>query len=87
MILGIDTNWTFKEFVDNIEAIRSSYRETIASFSYKQLQEETTFIRQTRKAVYSFKYEEWKKEAKKFIRDIKKGNKTYEDFDKWLENK
>ena len=62
MILGIDTNWTFKEFVDNIEAIRSSYRETIASFSYKQLQEETTFIRQTRKAVYSFKYEEWKKD-------------------------
>lgn len=62
MILGIDTNWTFKEFVDNIEAIRSSYRETIASFSYKQIREETLFIRQTRKVVYSFKYEEWKKD-------------------------
>ena len=36
---------------------------------------------------YKTNYEKWKKEAKKFIQDIKKGNKTYEEFDKWLNSK
>ena len=30
-------------------------------------------------------YENYKKETQKFQEDIKNGKKTYEDFDKWLE--
>lgn len=38
--------------------------------------------------VYKKDYENWKKEAKKFMDDIRNEKKTYEDFDKWLdENK
>lgn len=38
--------------------------------------------------VYKKDYENWKKEAKKFMDDIKNEKKTYEEFDKWLdENK
>lgn len=35
--------------------------------------------------VYKKDYENWKKEAKKFMDDIRNKKKTYEDFDKWLE--
>lgn len=38
--------------------------------------------------VYKKDYENWKKEARKFMDDIRNEKKTYEDFDKWLdENK
>lgn len=33
---------------------------------------------------YKTKYEKWKKEAKQFIKDIKDGKKTYNEFDEWL---
>ena len=33
---------------------------------------------------YKINYEKWKKEAKKFVQDIKKEKKTYDEFDKWL---
>ena len=36
---------------------------------------------------YKTKYEKWKKEAKQFIKDIKDGKKTYNEFDKWLEKR
>lgn len=35
--------------------------------------------------VYKKDYENWKKEAKKFMDDIRNYKKTYEDFDKWLD--
>lgn len=35
---------------------------------------------------YKTNYEKWKKEAKKFVQDIKKEKKTYDEFDKWLDN-
>ena len=35
---------------------------------------------------YKTTYEKWKKEAKEFINDIKSVKKTYEEFDKWLDN-
>lgn len=35
--------------------------------------------------VYKKDYESWKKEAKKFMNDIRNEKKTYEEFDKWLD--
>ena len=34
---------------------------------------------------YKTNYEKGKKEAKEFINDIKSGNKTYDEFDEWLD--
>ena len=34
---------------------------------------------------YKTNYEKWKKEAKEFIKDIKSGKKTYDEFDEWLD--
>ena len=33
---------------------------------------------------YEDDYENYKKKAKNFQNEIKKGKKTYQDFDKWL---
>lgn len=33
---------------------------------------------------YKDKYEKWKKEAKQFIKDIRNGKKSYNEFDEWL---
>ena len=33
---------------------------------------------------YKTNYEKWKKEAKQFVNDVKSGKKTYDEFDKWL---
>ena len=30
-------------------------------------------------------YEHWKKESSQFMKDIRNGLKTYEEFDKWLD--
>lgn len=62
MKLDIDTNWTFKDIVNNIEALRSQYRDIIASFSYKQLNDEVIFKRTTRTIIYSYNFDEWKKD-------------------------
>ena len=35
--------------------------------------------------VYKKDYEKWKKEAKEFMDAIRSEKKTYEEFDKWLE--
>lgn len=37
--------------------------------------------------VYKIDYENWKKEAKKFMDDIRSEKKTYKEFDKWLDNR
>ena len=34
---------------------------------------------------YKTNYENWKKEAKEFLNCIKNGTKTYDEFDKWLD--
>lgn len=36
--------------------------------------------------IYKKDYENWKKEARKFMDDIRNEKKTYEEFDKWLED-
>ncbi|MCL2859348.1 MAG: DUF6076 domain-containing protein [Oscillospiraceae bacterium] len=35
-------------------------------------------------ASYKYEYEEWKEDAQRFIKDIKVGTKTYDDFAEWL---
>ena len=35
--------------------------------------------------MYLEKYEQWKKEANEFKKDIKQGKRTEEEFKKWIE--
>lgn len=60
--LNINTNWTFKELVENIEVIKSQIWDIITSFSYFDIKKEIDFKRRLRKTIYSFKFEEWRRD-------------------------
>ena len=60
--ININTNWTFKELVENIEVIKSQIWDIITSFSYFDIKKEVDFKRRLRKTIYSFKFEEWRRD-------------------------
>ena len=62
MLNYIDSSWSFKEFVDNIEAVKNRTEGIIASFSCFDIKKQIRFKRQLRNKIYSFKFEEWKKD-------------------------
>lgn len=58
----IDTNWNYKEVMQNIESIKTQVWEIIDSFSYFDIKKEVDFKRRLRKTIYSFKFEEWRRD-------------------------
>lgn len=62
MLNYIDSSWTFKDFVDNIEAVKTRTEGIIASFSSSEIKKQICFKRQLRNEIYSLKFEEWKKD-------------------------
>ena len=62
MELKINKKWNFKKIVENIEALKETYKGILASFSYIELHEKVEFMRKTRDAIYSLKFEEQKKD-------------------------
>lgn len=60
--LNINTSWTFKELVENIEVIKSQIWDIITSFSCFDIKKEFDFKRRLRKTIYSFKFEEWRRD-------------------------
>ena len=62
MLNYINPEWTFKEFVENIEVIKSKTWDIIASFSSFEIKKQLLFKKQLRDKIYSLKFEEWKKD-------------------------
>ena len=63
MILNyINPDWTFKEVVENIEAVKSQTEGIITSFSSSEIKKQICFKRQLRNKIYSFNFETWKKD-------------------------
>ena len=60
--LNIDENWTFKDIVDNVWALRDEYDRLLMSFSYFELHKKVIFLRHTRDAIYALDFEEWRKD-------------------------
>ena len=60
--INININWSYKELVNNIEVIKSQVLGVIASFSYFQNKDKTIFMRWVKDTIYSFKFQEWKKD-------------------------
>ena len=54
--------WTYKNVIKNLEALKSQYRETIASFSWTQGKERNEYIKTIKRKVYSLKVIEWKQD-------------------------
>ena len=62
MEIYIDPNSTFREIVDNIEAIKTHVRDTIASFSSFDIKKQLKFQKELRNQIYALKFELWKRE-------------------------
>ena len=62
MKVKINENWTYKELVDNIEALKTQINGVLASFSCYEIKLSIQYRKQLRKDIYALKFEEWKKE-------------------------
>lgn len=62
MLNYINPEWTFKEFVENIEVVKSQTEGIIASFSSFEIKKQIKFKKQLRDKIYSFNFEAWKKD-------------------------
>lgn len=60
--LYINPDWTFKEVVDNLKALRLKYERVLASFYYFDLRMVVEFKRNTRNKFYELKLQEWEKD-------------------------
>lgn len=58
----IDENWTFKEAVANIEALKKQVSFIVASFSCFQTKERIEFKRNLRKQIYALNFDQWKRD-------------------------
>ena len=58
----INPDSTFREIVDNIEAIKTHVRDTIASFSSFDIKKQLQFQREIRNQIYALNFELWKRE-------------------------
>lgn len=62
MLNYINPEWTFKEFIENIEVVKSQTEGIIASFSSFEIKKQIKFKKQLRDKIYSFNFETWKKD-------------------------
>ena len=60
--LCINPEWTFKEVVNNLKALKEEYKGILASFSCYEIKERVKFKRNLRNAFYSLNFDEWKKD-------------------------
>lgn len=60
--ININQDWTYKEMLQNIEAIKSQVREKIASFYCYETKERHKFMRYIKMQIYSLNFQEWKKD-------------------------
>lgn len=63
MNLDVNPNWTYRQAVVHLEALKLRYEECLASFSMWEYKERTAFIYRTRSLIYSTKCSfEWQKD-------------------------
>ena len=62
MELKVDVNWKFGEVILYVRALKIQYEGILASFSYFEQPNKVEFIKNFRNSIYSFNFEEWKKD-------------------------
>ena len=60
--MEINQDWNFKEIVGVLKIIKEQYWEKVRSFSYFDLHEKVTYMRNFRDDIYKLDFEEWKKD-------------------------
>lgn len=60
MVVNIDL--TYKEFIKNIEALKTNYNVFVASFFIFEAKQKLSFIKCFKRQIYQLKFEKWKKD-------------------------
>lgn len=75
--LQVNPNWTFKEIIIKVKALKQNYDDVLASFSCFKLHDKIQLMKEFRNAIYLLNFEEWKKER---IWDYINGDINYEEL-------
>lgn len=62
LMIEINPNWTYKQILDNLKALRHDYEGVLASFSYFNLHDRVLFNYKFKQSIYSLNFETWKKD-------------------------
>lgn len=74
----VNTEWKYREVIENIEAIKSNYKDILASFLWYEVGKRVECGYNLKRQIYSLKFEEWKKDKIwEYIND-------YEEFETLL---
>lgn len=60
--LQVNSNWTFKEIIIKVKALKQNYDDVLASFSYFNLHKKIEIMKKFRDSIYALNFEEWKKD-------------------------
>ena len=60
--LQVNLNWTFKEIIIKVKALKQNYDDVLASFSYFDLHKKIEIMKKFRDSIYVLNFEEWKKD-------------------------
>lgn len=71
----INPNWSYKETLKHIKALKRQYRSLLTSFSYFDLHLKVLYMQKMRDSIYALKFEEWKRDR------IWEFMNNYEHFD------
>lgn len=58
-MIYVNPNWTYRESVEHIQALKDEYVEVLSSFSVWTRKDCERFVRQTRSQLYKLKLIEW----------------------------
>lgn len=61
-MIYVNPNWTYRESVEHIKALRDEYRGVLSSFSMWERGKWADFIVETKRKFYSLKLLEWQKD-------------------------
>jgi len=62
-MIGLDSNWKFKNIQDNIEAVKTQYEDILSSFSYFEMKKRGNVLHKMRQEVFKFdNIEYWQRE-------------------------
>lgn len=83
--IDIDSKKTCREIGNQFSQKRKENEEPVYK-KYRQIYSKKSMTVNRNSDIESYKknYEIWKKESSNFMKDIRKGLKTYDEFDKWL---
>ena len=80
-MIEFNSNWNFKEVIENLKTLKTYYDEVLSSFYYFDLRKLIKFKKKMRDSVYSLNLQEWQKDK---IWNYMNGYECYEELVKFI---